>query len=167
MELDKLIHVLNKLAGQQGVGLIDHIENRTVGFKSREVYEAPAAVTIYEAHKDLEKITYTPHEWRFKQLVDQTWADLVYQGLWIEPLRQELDKLIDEMNRWVTGVVRLKLYKGSLQVVGREGIYASYDKELADYVKGWYPSDEEARGFIIMHSQHSVTAYWRRSRQAR
>jgi len=164
MDLETIIRTLNKLAGQHGVGLIDHIENRTVGFKSREVYEAPAAVTIYEAHKDLEKITYTPHEWRFKQFVDQLWTDLVYQGLWIEPLREELDKLIEEMNRWVSGVVRLKLYKGGLWVVGREGVYASYDKDLADYFKGWYPSDEEARGFIIMHSQHSVTAYWKRRR---
>ncbi len=159
MNLLRIIQLMNRIAGSYGYGIIDHIENRVVGFKSREVYEAPAALSIIEAHQDLEKITYTPHEWRFKQYVDMVWSDLVYQGLWIEPLRQELDKLIDELNRWITGTVKLKLYKGSLMIVGREGVYASYSKEIADYTKGWYPSDEEARGFITMFSQHSVIAY--------
>jgi len=157
-----IVRMLNKIAGGCGVGLIDHIENRTVGFKSREVYEAPAAVTILEAHRELEKIVYTPHEWRFKNIVDQTWSDLVYSGLWLEPLRIELSKLVDEMNRWISGVVKLKLYKGGIVPLGRWSEYASYDKELADYVKGWYPTDEEARGFIMMHTQHSTTAYLRR-----
>ncbi len=162
MPLVDIIRTLNKVAGSCGVGLIDHIENRTVGFKSREVYEAPAAVTILEAHRELEKMVYTPHEWRFKNIVDQTWSDLVYSGLWLEPLRIELSDLIDVMNRWICGIVRLKLYKGNVIVLGRWSEYASYDKELADYLKGWYPSDEEARGFIIMHTQHSTTAYLKR-----
>ncbi|NPA69503.1 MAG: argininosuccinate synthase [Crenarchaeota archaeon] len=162
MPLIDIVRTLNKIAGSCGVGLIDHIENRTVGFKSREVYEAPAAVTILEAHRELEKIVYTPHEWRFKNLIDQVWSDLVYSGLWLEPLRIELSELMDIMNRWISGVVRLKLYKGSIMILGRWSEYASYDKELADYLKGWYPSDEEARGFIIMHTQHSTTAYLKR-----
>ncbi len=162
--LIEIVQSLNAIAGECGVGLIDHIENRAVGFKSREVYEAPAAVTITEAHRDLEKITYTPHEWRFKQLVDMLWSDLVYSGLWIEPLREEIQLFIEEVNRWVSGVVKLKLYKGSLTVVGREGEFASYDKSLADYFKGWFPSDAEARGFIAAYTQHSLTAFWRRRR---
>ncbi len=162
MKLIDIINTLNRLAGSCGVGLIDHIENRTVGFKSREVYEAPAAVTIFEAHREIEKIVYTPHEWRFKQIVDMTWSDLVYRGLWLEPLRIELSKLVEEMNRWISGVVKLKLYKGNVVPVGRWSEYASYDKELADYIKGWYPTDEEARGFIIMHTQHSTIAYLKR-----
>jgi len=162
MPLINIVRALNRIAGESGVGLIDHIENRTVGFKSREVYEAPAAVTILEAHRELEKIVYTPHEWRFKNMVDQTWSDLVYSGLWLEPLRIELTELVDSMNRWISGIVRLKLYKGNIIVLGRWSEYASYDKELADYLKGWYPSDEEARGFIMMHTQHSTTAYLKR-----
>ncbi len=162
LPLIEIISLLNKLAGQNGIGLIDHIENRTVGFKSREVYEAPAAVTIIEAHRELEKMIYTPHEWRFKTITDRVWSDLVYSGLWLEPLRIELTEFINNVNRWVNGIVRLKLYKGSIMPVGRWSEYASYDKELADYVKGWYPTDEEARGFIIMYTQHSTTAYLRR-----
>ena len=158
MPLLQIIQLLNKVAGNHGVGRIDHIESRVIGFKSREVYEAPAAVTIYEAHRDLEKMVYTPHEWRFKKFVDQIWTDLVYQGLWIEPLRQELDKFIDELNKWVKGVVKLKLYKGSVIVVGRESEFGVYSKELVDYLKGWYPSNEEATGFITMFSMYSITA---------
>ncbi len=158
MDLVGLIMTLNRLVGMHGYGRIDHIENRVVGFKSREVYEAPAALTLIEAHKDLEKIVYTPFELRFKRLVDQTWTDLVYQGLWHEPLREELEVLIREMNKWVTGVVRVKVF-GGLYIIGRESPYASYSKELADYIHGWYPSEEEARGFIKMHTMHSLTAF--------
>ncbi|WP_148682849.1 argininosuccinate synthase [Pyrobaculum ferrireducens] len=163
MDLASLVSALNHLGGAHGVGRIDHVENRLVGFKSREVYEAPAAVILFHAHRDLEKLVLTPRELRFKHnVLDPQWADLVYQGLWVEPLRGALEAAAREMERWVSGVVRVKLYKGALWVVGRESPYGGYSKELADYSAGWYPSDEEARGFIEMWSLHSLTALRRR-----
>ncbi|GGP20902.1 argininosuccinate synthase [Thermocladium modestius] len=158
MELPQLISLMNKLVGMHGFGRVDHVENRAVGFKSREVYEAPAALALIRAHKDLEKLVYTPSELRFKRLVDREWADLVYRGLWHEPLRAELDGLARSMNRWVTGSVKL-VVRGGLTVAGRSSPYSGYDEELAGYVRGWYPSDDEARGFIEMSTLHSLTAH--------
>lgn len=158
VSLAGLISTLNRLVGAYGYGRVDHIENRVVGIKSREVYEAPAALTLIEAHVDLEKAVYTPRELRLKRVLDQEWSDLVYQGLWVEPLRLTLEKAIDEFNRWVTGVVKVKVYKGNLRVVGRWSPYSSYSREIVDYNQGWYPSDEEARGFITLWSLHSIAA---------
>ncbi len=158
MGLEKLVRLLNRLVGLHGYGRIDHIENRIVGLKSREVYEAPAALTLIEAHKDLEKLVYTPRELRFKKLLDEQWSDLVYQGLWVEPLRLVVEKAIDELNKWVTGEVVVKVYKGSLSVIGRSSDYTSYSKSLIDYDKGWYPSAEEAEGFIKIWGRHSLAA---------
>ncbi|WP_167827706.1 argininosuccinate synthase [Pyrobaculum islandicum] len=163
MDMVSLVTTLNHIGGAHGVGRIDHIENRLVGFKSREVYEAPAAVILFHAHRDLEKLVLTPRELRFKHhVLDPQWADLVYQGLWVEPLRNALEKAAKEMERWATGEVRVKLYKGSVQIVGRDSPYGGYSKELADYSAGWYPSDEEARGFIEIWSLHSLTALRKR-----
>lgn len=165
MDLLGVVKTLNQLGGLHGVGRIDHIESRLVGFKSREVYEAPAAAILFEAHRDLEKLVLTPRELRFKHnVLDPAWADLVYQGLWVEPLRAELEAAAGEMERWTSGWVKLKLYKGSLQVVGRDSPHGTYSKELADYTAGWYPTDEEARGFIEMWSLHTLTALRRRSK---
>ncbi|MFP3194995.1 MAG: argininosuccinate synthase, partial [Caldivirga sp.] len=149
MKLPELILTLNRLVGGHGYGRVDHVENRVVGFKSREVYEAPAALTLIEAHRDLEKLVYTPIEYRFKRIMDQTWTDLVYEGLWHEPLRLELEEMARSMNKWVTGTVKV-MVRGGLTILGRSSPYAGYSREIADYVKGWYPSDEEARGFINM-----------------
>ncbi len=159
MDPVKLVQTLNVMLGSHGFGRIDHIENRVVGFKSREVYEAPAALALITAHRDLEKLILTPRELRFKRLADETWTDLVYQGLWIEPLREELQRFIEDVNGWVTGVVKLKVYKGGLWVVSRWSPYAAYSEELVDYNRGWYPSDEEARGFIRLWGLHSLTAW--------
>ncbi len=158
MKLSELVAYLNRAVGAHGYGRLDHIENRVVGLKSREVYEAPAALTLIAAHRDLEKLVYTPRELRFKELADREWTDLVYQGLWMEPLRLELEKLIDEMNRWVTGEVSVKVYKGGMLVTGRWSPYTSYSVEEIDYNRGWYPSDEEARGFIEIYTMHSRAA---------
>jgi len=158
MKLPELILTLNRLVGGHGYGRVDHVENRVVGFKSREVYEAPAALTLIEAHRDLEKLVYTPIEYRFKRIMDQTWTDLVYEGLWHEPLRLELEEMARSMNKWVTGTVKV-MVRGGLTILGRSSPYAGYSREIADYVKGWYPSDEEARGFINMWTLHSLTAY--------
>jgi argininosuccinate synthase len=163
LDLPSIVKALNAIGGANGVGRIDHIESRLVGFKSREVYEAPAAVILYEAHRDLEKLVLTPRELRFKHnVLDPTWADLVYQGLWAEPLREELEAAARGMEKWATGWVKVKLYKGSAQVVGRDSPYGTYSREIADYAAGWYPSDEEARGFIEMWSLHTLTALRKR-----
>jgi argininosuccinate synthase len=86
------------------------------------------------------------------------WADLVYQGLWVDPMRIHLEGVIDSMNKYVTGVVRLKVFKGGLRIVGRNSPFSLYSKELIDYNTGWYPSDEEARGFITVHGFYALTA---------
>ncbi|MEB3860421.1 MAG: argininosuccinate synthase [Desulfurococcales archaeon] len=158
MELHDLIVYLNRILGSHGYGRIDHIENRVVGFKSREVYEAPAALALLAAHRDLEKAVYTPLEYRFKRLLDASWTDLVYNGLWIDPLRLHLEAAIDSMNDHVTGTVTLKVYKGSLSVVSRSSPYSTYSKDLEDYNRGWYPSARESEGFVKLYTMHSLLA---------
>jgi len=157
--LSTLVRTLNEIGGKHGIGRIDHIENRLVGIKSREVYEAPAATILLLAHKELEKTVYTPREYRFKHLLDFEWSDLVYQGLWYEPLRERIQRVGAEMNKLVTGRVWLKAYKGSVTVLGRESPYSLYRREVADYDKGWYPSEEEAEGFIRIWGMHSIQAH--------
>ncbi|MBS7634288.1 argininosuccinate synthase [Candidatus Bathyarchaeota archaeon] len=128
-----LIETLNVIAGKHGVGRIDHIEDRLVGIKSREVYECPAATLIIEAHRDLEKMVLTRHEVLFKQHIDAYWAYLVYAGLWMDPLKEDLDAFIDKTQEKVAGEVKIKLYKGNAQVVGRSSPYSLYDLHLATY----------------------------------
>lgn len=158
MSLLDIINAVNVIGGRHGVGRVDMIESRTVGIKSREVYEAPAALIFIEAHRDLERTVYTPKEYRFKKIMDGEWSDLVYSGLWYEPLREELQRLGESMNRYVKGDVWVKLYKGSLTVVGRKSEYSLYKKDVADYNVGWFPSEEEARGFIKLLGRFAITA---------
>jgi len=129
----ELIETLNKVAGEHGVGRIDHMEDRLVGIKSREVYECPAATVLTEAHKDLEKMVLTRHEVLFKQQIDAQWTFLVYTGLWMDPLRDALDAFINKTQERVHGEVKVKLYKGGLQVVGRSSPMSLYDLNLATY----------------------------------
>ena len=143
-----LIELLNKLGGKHGIGRIDHMEDRLVGIKSREVYECPAASLILEAHKDLEKAVLTRHQFLFKNRIEAEWAFLVYAGLWLEPLKRDLDSFIDSTQQRVTGQVRLKLYKGGLRVVGRRSVYSLYDKNLATYGAETTFDQSLARGFI-------------------
>jgi len=143
-----LIDYVNEVAGRNGVGRIDHVDNRLVGIKSREVYECPAAVVIIEAHKDLEKLVLTRHESAFKQQVDALWADLVYTGLWNDPLKEDLDAFIESTQKRVNGKVKVKLYKGGLQVVGRSSPNSLYDTDLATYdIKSTFNQSSSA-GFI-------------------
>jgi argininosuccinate synthase len=128
-----LIQTLNKIAGKHGIGRIDHMEDRLVGIKSREVYECPAATVLLEAHKDLEKMVLTRHEVLFKQQIDAQWTFLVYTGLWMDPLREDLEAFIDKTQERVCGEVKVKLYKGGFQVVGRSSPMSLYDKNLATY----------------------------------
>jgi argininosuccinate synthase len=153
-----LIQYVNDKAGGHGVGIIDHIEDRVVGIKSREVYEAPAAVAIIEAHKDLEKMVLTKHELAFKQIVDNQWSWLAYSGLWQEPLRADLDKFIDATQNRVSGKVRLKMQKGSIRVVGRESKYSLYKDNLATYTAGSTFDQSLAKGFVELWGLQSIIA---------
>jgi len=162
MKLIDLINYLNGVVGKYGYGRIDHMENRIVGLKSREVYEAPAALAIINAKKDLEKLVLNKREYRVKKNLDDYWADLVYDGLWFDPIRMELDKFMDELTKNVTGDVRVRLYKGSMTVVGRRSPYAIYDKAISSYDSSWFPSDEMARGFIDAWLMDSIISFRRR-----
>ena len=143
-----LIETLNKTAGKNGVGRIDHIEDRLVGIKSREVYECPAATVLLEAHKDLEKLVLTRHEVLFKQQIDAQWTFLAYAGLWMDPLREDLQAFINKTQENVHGEVRVKLYKGGLQVVGRSSPMSLYDQNLVNYnIKTGF-NQSYSKGFI-------------------
>jgi len=155
----KLIESLNGIAGRHGIGRIDHLEDRLVGIKSREVYECPAAIVLLEAHHDLEKCVLTKHELYFKQHVEQQWAFLVYTGLWYDPLREDLDAFIEKTQERVTGVVRLKLYKGLAIVVGRSSPISLYDANLATYEKGSRFDQGWSVGFIQIWGLPSQVAH--------
>jgi argininosuccinate synthase len=147
-----LIENLNKIAGRHGVGRIDHIEDRLVGIKSREIYECPAATVTIEAHKDLEKMVLTRHELLFKAQVDAMWTQLIYNGLWIEPLKEDLDAFIDKTQERVSGNVRLKLYRGNFQIVGRSSPMSLYDLKLATYETETAFDQKWSTGFIEIWS---------------
>ena len=154
----KLIDYINKKAGSCGVGIVDHIEDRVVGIKSREVYETPAAACLIEAHSDLEKMVHTKHETKFKSLVDDEWSWLVYSGLWEDPLKNDLDMFIQQTQKRVSGTVKLKLFKGSLRVVGRESRYSLYSHKIATYGKGSKFDQKLAKGFVELWGMQSTEA---------
>jgi len=143
-----LIQRLNRLAGGHGVGRIDHVENRLVGIKSREVYEAPAAVVLLAAHQALEAMTLSKGQLRFKQRVAQEYADLIYNGLWFSALRRDLATYVQSSQRFVSGTVRLKLFKGNFSIVGRKSPSSLYHYGLATYDKGDQFDQSAAAGFI-------------------
>ena len=150
LPLVELIAELNGVAGEHGVGRVDMIEDRLVGIKSREVYEAPAALTIIQAHRELETLTLTKDVLRFKSSTEQRYAELTYDGLWFTPLKAALDAFIDETQKTVTGTVRLKLYKGSTTVAGRTAPQALYSKDLATYDPNSTFDEASAAGFIAL-----------------
>jgi len=143
-----LIQRLNELAGKHGVGRIDHIENRLVGIKSREIYEAPAAMVLLQAHQALEAMTLSKDQLRFKQKVAVECADLVYNGLWFSQLNRDLSAYVLSSQRYVSGTVRLKLFKGSSSVVGRKSLHSLYNLSLATYDKGDQFDQSASVGFI-------------------
>jgi len=145
-----LIQRLNKMAGEHGVGRVDHIENRLVGIKSREIYEAPAATVLLQAHQALEAMTLAKDQLRFKQKVAQEYADLVYNGLWFTSLHQDLTAYVRSSQRFVTGTVRLKLFKGNCRVVGRKSPKSLYSFGLATYDKGDEFDQSASAGFIYL-----------------
>lgn len=146
--LADIIGEVGKIAGKNGWGRLDMIENRLVGIKSREVYEAPAALALIEAHQSLEDLTLERDLLHYKSLIEQKYADLVYFGLWFSPLKKALDAFIEETQESVTGTVRLKLHKGTCQVVGRKSKESLYDYSLATYEIGDQFSHKSAKGFI-------------------
>ncbi|MGH2443407.1 MAG: argininosuccinate synthase [Chloroflexota bacterium] len=145
-----IIETLNQLAGGHGVGRIDMIENRLVGLKSREIYEAPAAVALHSAHRAIEDLVLAKDSLRFKELVTPIYADLIYNGLWFGSLRRDLSAYVASSQQHVTGSVRLKLYKGSCVVTGRQSPYSLYDLELATYGGGDAFDYQAAEGFITL-----------------
>jgi argininosuccinate synthase len=123
----------NRIAGSHGIGRIDIIENRIIGLKSRENYETPGAVLILTAHKALEQLVLSREELKFAETITQTYSDIVYKGIWHEPLREDLDCAIDNMQKRVTGLVRLKLHKGSIKILGRESLFSLYSEEAVTF----------------------------------
>ena len=146
-----LIGHLNALGGSHGVGRIDHVENRLVGIKSREIYESPAAVILHAAHKSLEALTLSKDQARTKARIAQEYADLVYNGLWFTAHRQDLDAYVASTQRYVTGEVRVRLQKGSCTVVGRKASNSLYQYSLATYDRGDEFDQSSAQGFISIY----------------
>lgn len=143
-----LILELNKLAGKHGVGRIDHVENRLVGIKSREIYEAPAAMTLIAAHKELEDITLVKEMAHFKPVIEKKLTELIYEGLWFSPLRTALQAFLQETQTFVNGTVRVKLFKGHAIVEGRKSANSLYSEQLATYSTDDTFNHESAVGFI-------------------
>ncbi|MFQ5965879.1 MAG: argininosuccinate synthase [Candidatus Scalinduaceae bacterium] len=152
-----LIQELNKIAGLNGVGRIDHLENRIVGIKSREIYEAPAAIALNKAHQAIEEITMTKDTLRFKDIVSNHYSDIVYNGLWFSTFHQDLVAYILSNQRLATGTVRLKLFKGTCTVVGRKSPLSLYSHSLATYDTGDTFEHDAATGFIKIYGLPTKT----------
>ena len=158
--LVELIDRCAEIAGRHGVGIVDHIEDRIVGLKVRDLYEVPAAEVILSAHRELEKLVGTIHQNRFKRSLDEQWAFLIYAGLWYEPLRENLDAYMDSVNERVTGEITVRLYKGRAQVVARSSPNALYDESLASFGEsGGLFSQQSSPGFIELWTLQSRMAY--------
>ena len=145
-----LITQLNEIVGKHGIGRIDMIENRVVGIKSREIYETPALLVLIQAHRDLESLTLTADVTRYKRGIEQTYGELIYQGLWYSPLKPALDAFIQQTQETVSGSVRLKLFKGSSVIVGRQSANSIYAPDLATYGAEDQFDHKAAEGFIYI-----------------
>lgn len=143
-----MIELLNDIAGKNGVGIIDIVENRLVGMKSRGVYETPAGTLLYEAHDNLERLTLDKQTYHYKYLVAQKYGELVYDGLWFSQLRNALDAFVDSTQETVTGTVKLKLYKGNMMVASVDTPYALYKEEISSFTTGSLYSHKDSEGFI-------------------
>jgi len=162
-----LLERAGEIGRRHGVGIVDHIEDRIVGLKVRDIYEVPAAAILLAAHQELEKLVGTIHQNQFKAQLDRQWAYLVYAGLWWEPLRSDLDAFMRSVNAQVTGSIGLKLYKGSARVVTRSSVNAVYDQALASFAgSGGLFSQTASPGFIELWSLQSRMAWRLRQRDA-
>ena len=162
LSLHELVGALNERAGAYGIGRIDMIENRAVGIKSREVYEAPAAITLIESHRALEDLVLTKDELRLKRMLEVAWTELVYEGLWFSPAREAIDAFVDQTQGVVTGDVRVALGAGTAVVSGRRSQQALYAETLASYAPGETFPHEAAEGFVRLASLESELAAARR-----
>jgi argininosuccinate synthase len=158
----ELVKKLNYIGGKHGIGRIDHMEDRLVGIKSREVYECPAATILIEAHRELEKLVLTRHEIWLKEQIDREWTNLVYTGLWNDPLKDDLDAFIAKTQEHVTGEVKMKAYKGTVAVVGRTSPLSLYDTGLATYDASTTFDQTWSQGFIEIWAMPTVVANARR-----
>ena len=145
------IQEMNRRAGAQGVGRIDIVEDRLVGIKSREVYEAPGAIALIAAHAELENVTVEREQARFKRTVDQRWTELVYEGMWFSPLKRSLQTFVEDTQRYVSGDIRLLLHGGRAVVTGRRSETSLYDFSLATYDTGDSYDQSQAKGFIEIY----------------
>jgi argininosuccinate synthase len=163
----ELLEAVTEIGCRHGVGIVDHIEDRIVGLKVRDIYEVPAAAILLPAHQELEKLVGTIHQNQLKPGLDQKWGYLVYAGLWWEPLRSDLDAYMDAVNAQASGTIGLKLYKGSVRVVTRSSPNAVYDADLASFAEsGGLFSQTASPGFIELWSLQSRMAYRIRQRNA-
>ena len=144
----KMINHLNTIAGKHGIGVVDHIEDRLMGIKSREIYEAPAATVLIEAHKDLEKLVLTRNELEVKSILEQKWSWMIYSGLFVDPLVKAIDSFINKTQERVNGTVKLKLKNGSFNVVGRKSENSIYDQNLSSYSSSSNFNQTYSKGFI-------------------
>lgn len=144
----ELIEKLNEIAGKNGIGIVDMVENRLVGMKSRGVYETPGGTVLYLAHRELELLTLDRNTLHFKEMVAGKYAELVYDGLWFSPLREALDAFVEETQRTVSGTVRMKLYKGNCTPAGTSSPFSLYNQELATFGRDEIYSQQDAEGFI-------------------
>jgi len=165
LELVELLERAAEIGARHGVGIVDHIEDRIVGLKVRDIYEAPAAAIILPAHRELEQLVGTIHQNQFKPQLDRQWAYLVYAGLWWEPLRCDLDVYMDSVNEQVTGTIGVKLYRGGARIVTRSSPNAVYDASLASFAQsGGLFSQTASPGFIELFSLQSRMAWRLRNR---
>lgn len=148
MSFADIIEKLNDVAGEHGVGRIDHIENRLVGIKSREVYEAPAATVLLKAHKELEDLTFERDLAHFKPVIEKQLSEMIYNALWFSPLMDAMQAFIDKTQEVVNGIIKLQLFKGNVMVLGRKSDSSLYDKDLATYTSSDSFDQEAAKGFI-------------------
>ncbi|MCW8796604.1 MAG: argininosuccinate synthase [Chlorobium sp.] len=151
MEGLDLIVELNKSGAAHGVGRLDMIENRVVGIKSREIYEAPAATILHFAHRELERLTLEKTVFQYKNTISQDYANLIYNGTWFSPMREALDGFVDATQKHVTGLVRVKLFKGSVTLLGRTSPWSLYNEELATYTEADTFNHKAAEGFIHLY----------------
>jgi argininosuccinate synthase len=161
VEMDpvSILEKVHKAGCKHGIGRIEHMEDRTVGLKSRETYEIPAAEIILNAHKDLEKMVLTIHQMLMKREIDHKWATLVYQGLWVDPLKKDLDAFIDSSQEHVTGWVTMKLFKGTAKPVKRDSQFSLYDYNLTSFDINTHYDQGDAVGFINLWGLPSTTAW--------
>ncbi len=152
------IEELNQRAGAQGIGRLDMVEDRLVGIKSREIYEAPGAIALITAHQALENVTVERELARYKRQVEQRWAELVYDGLWFSPLKRALDGFVNEANQHVTGEIRMVLHGGRAVVDGRKSSESLYDFNLATYDTGDTFDQSLSKGFIEIFGLSSKIA---------